>query len=247
MSFWNDERIGTLRKLASEGLIAVQIMLAMEAPSVGSVIKEARRSEIEIRKGKAVEAVVRLPNRPGPVVEKPSPPVVFRGSFWTDERVDELRRLAADGLSARQIALAMGAASRMVIIGKMQRMNINGRPRGYPFQKSDPRPPVERRAAPKPAPALKPVAPRVSRQPRRAAEPIREQTFAPPTNDNVPLPQIMAGQCRWPMGDPRDVDGFRFCGATAVLTWCPYHYSLVYRPGANGSQRERRRMALAAE
>ena len=208
-------------------------------------------------------------------------------SFWTDDRIDELHRLAAAGMSATQIALAMGAPTRNVIIGKASQIGVSlgnsfwsksridqlkretqegktareiGAALGCSKQaviekckrhgiklRHKRGCPVERRVAPKPIPALVEIAPRVSRQPRRAAAPVKAIAFEPPTNDNVALPVIRAHQCRWPMGDPRDVEGFRFCGATATLTYCPYHYGLAYRAGPNGSQRERRQMALAAE
>ena len=50
-------------------------------------------------------------------------------SIWTDERVESLRRLAADGLGSLQIATCLTGAtgsiySRSAVIGKMKRMNI---------------------------------------------------------------------------------------------------------------------------
>lgn len=48
-------------------------------------------------------------------------------STWTDERVAELRRLWGDGMSASQIAAALGAVSRNAVIGKAHRLGLSGR------------------------------------------------------------------------------------------------------------------------
>jgi len=46
---------------------------------------------------------------------------------WTDERVGDLKRLAADGFSASQIAKAIGGVSRSGVIGKLHRLGLNAR------------------------------------------------------------------------------------------------------------------------
>ena len=46
---------------------------------------------------------------------------------WTDERVELLRKLWADGLSASQIAAQMGGVSRNAVIGKVHRLKLSGR------------------------------------------------------------------------------------------------------------------------
>ena len=83
---------------------------------------------------------------------------------WTDERVEQLKKLWSDGLSASQIAAELGNVTRNAVIGKVHRLGLSGR------------------AAPsKPArPAFK--APRQARPvtaapsaPRRIAEPVAAQ------------------------------------------------------------------------
>lgn len=49
-------------------------------------------------------------------------------SFWTDERVETLKRLWADGVSTAQIANELGAKSRNAIIGKASRLGLPSRP-----------------------------------------------------------------------------------------------------------------------
>ena len=48
---------------------------------------------------------------------------------WTDERVEELKKLWAEGLSASQIATRMGGVTRNAVIGKVHRLGLSGRGR----------------------------------------------------------------------------------------------------------------------
>lgn len=49
---------------------------------------------------------------------------------------------------------------------------------------------------------------------------------------NKTLLELEAGECRWPVGDPRQ-DGFHFCGAQQVLgrPYCIQHWPLSFVPG----------------
>ena len=59
---------------------------------------------------------------------------------WTDERVELLKKLWTDGLSASQIAARLGmGVTRNAVIGKVHRLNLSGRQ------------PVQRSAAPRAA------------------------------------------------------------------------------------------------
>src|SRR4029453_6321983 len=46
---------------------------------------------------------------------------------WTDERVELLKKLWADGLSASQIASRLGGVTRNAVIGKVHRLGLAGR------------------------------------------------------------------------------------------------------------------------
>jgi GcrA cell cycle regulator len=46
---------------------------------------------------------------------------------WTDERVETLRKLWLDGLSASQIAKQLGGVTRNAVIGKVHRLGLSGR------------------------------------------------------------------------------------------------------------------------
>ncbi len=65
---------------------------------------------------------------------------------WTDERVELLKKLWADGLSASQIAAELGGITRNAVIGKVHRLKLSARakptntaPRSRPAQRSAPR------------------------------------------------------------------------------------------------------------
>lgn len=46
------------------------------------------------------------------------------------------------------------------------------------------------------------------------------------------LLELEAGDCRWPVGDPRQ-DGFHFCGAPQMVgrPYCVAHWPLSFVPG----------------
>ena len=46
---------------------------------------------------------------------------------WTDERVELLKKLWADGLSASQVAGELGGITRNAVIGKVHRLGLSGR------------------------------------------------------------------------------------------------------------------------
>ena len=48
---------------------------------------------------------------------------------WTDERVELLRKLWSEGLSASQIAAQLGGVTRNAVIGKVHRLKLSSRGR----------------------------------------------------------------------------------------------------------------------
>ena len=90
---------------------------------------------------------------------------------WTDERVETLKKMWAEGQSASQIAKELGGVTRNAVIGKVHRLGLSNRVGGAPDpvkSKADTEPRVEAKpaAAAKPAqPAAKPapVAPAAAR------------------------------------------------------------------------------------
>ncbi|RIA37628.1 GcrA cell cycle regulator [Hephaestia caeni] len=104
---------------------------------------------------------------------------------WTDERIDTLKAMWEKGMTASQIAEALGGVSRNAVIGKAHRLGLQSRP--SPVKPNDddtpkaapkpaPRPPVESKpvkAAPPPPPAPAPApspAPAAAPAPAATAE-----------------------------------------------------------------------------
>ena len=66
---------------------------------------------------------------------------------WTDERVETLKRMWAEGLSASQIAKDLGGVTRNAVIGKVHRLGLSNRVEGEEAAAAAPVAP-----APEPAP-----------------------------------------------------------------------------------------------
>ena len=119
---------------------------------------------------------------------------------WTDERVETLKKMWAEGQSASQIAKELGGVTRNAVIGKVHRLGLSNRVSGSedvaeaaPAAAAAPPPP----RAEAPAARAEPAAPRAASP--RAAEPAPERAAAAPTTAVVlPIPLrkaiIPAGQ-----------------------------------------------------
>ena len=59
---------------------------------------------------------------------------------WTDERVELLKKLWAEGLSASQIAGRLGSVTRNAVIGKVHRLGLSGRATTSRMKSHRPRP-----------------------------------------------------------------------------------------------------------
>jgi GcrA cell cycle regulator len=156
---------------------------------------------------------------------------------WTDERVELLKKLWTEGLSASQIAGRMGGVTRNAVIGKVHRLGLSGRatpsrsprPRGrktrqpsHPSQAShfhssgsaalkadtDPQPDVHIEPEP---------------------QPIREVEIPP--GQRATILTLNEHTCRWPVGDPGSED-FYFCGSNpkSGQPYCEYHCQIAYQP-----------------
>ncbi len=176
---------------------------------------------------------------------------------WTDERVEKLKKLWSEGLSASQIAAQLGGVSRNAVIGKVHRLNLPGRAKAGGTQSaSRPKRPAAA-AAPRPAtfaarpavarPAARPVGNAIAKEEMDADFGAQRDQLPVPANANgvvVPmsrkleLTQLTERTCKWPIGDPLN-DDFHFCGNESPdnSPYCTYHQRLAYQPSA-----ERRRM-----
>jgi GcrA cell cycle regulator len=142
---------------------------------------------------------------------------------WTDERVELLKKLWLDGLSASQIAKQLGGVTRNAVIGKVHRLGLSGR--AAPSQPT--RPTFKAPRAPRPTPAPQPR--RVEAHAPAPAQPLAPFIAEEPGSATVLT--LGAHMCKWPIGDPA-TDDFSFCGrrSEADGPYCPSHARIAYQP-----------------
>ena len=153
---------------------------------------------------------------------------------WPPERVELLKKLWAEGLTASQVAARLGdGITRNAVIGKVHRLGLSGRQSVQRSSAPRPRRPRQpshpgRPAAGQAAAALKPE---TRPQPRPEPEPQPIRLVEMPKSERVSILMLSDKTCRWPLGDPGS-DDFCFCGHTpkAGLPYCDYHASLAYQP-----------------
>ena len=142
---------------------------------------------------------------------------------WSDERVEVLKKLWSDGLSASQIAKELGGVTRNAVIGTVHRLGLSGRA-------TPSRPPsrVVRMHRPRPAmrPAMRPLAP--------DAPPVPVAPVAPepmPNGEFATVLDLSEHICKWPLGDPSDPQ-FQFCGrkTKAGAPYCDAHAAQAFQP-----------------
>jgi hypothetical protein len=220
---WTEERVAELRRLAGEGLSDAAVVEAMGLEMLPGSVKN-------IRKKHGIPAGGRQGG----------------GRAWSDEAIAEVRKLATDGLSTREITDRLGGKhSRSAIIGLCHREGIklgqaHGGQRKEPAQpkqaasargeRSSPAPRrasniavfarpknLDIRSAPKPLPRSAPVA--------RPMRPKSLPEIVPATA--VGLLDLDGKQCRFPVAESPDVIGRHlFCAADTgdlAESYCPHH------------------------
>ncbi|HWE98297.1 MAG TPA: GcrA family cell cycle regulator [Caulobacteraceae bacterium] len=149
---------------------------------------------------------------------------------WTDERVETLKTLWLDGLSASQIAKQLGGVTRNAVIGKVHRLGLSGR--ATPSQPS---------AALRPARAPRPITPAA---PRRTVNlehrpmPMVSMPERIEERGGATVLTLGAHMCKWPIGDPSSSE-FSFCGRRAQeeRPYCIEHAKLAYQPVVAGKRK----------
>ena len=155
---------------------------------------------------------------------------------WTDERVELLKKLWSEGLSASQIAAELGGITRNAVIGKVHRLGLSGRAKSPST------------AAPRPRKPRSSGMIRVSRPAIRGNTALAYEYEVEPEPELLEIPaeqrktllQLNEHTCRWPVGDPGATDFF-FCGGDTAneLPYCGYHCRVAYQP-ANDRRRQHR-------
>ena len=146
---------------------------------------------------------------------------------WTDERVEQLRSLWTEGLSASQIARVLGGVTRNAVIGKVHRLGLAGR--ATPARADRPR---------------LPSAPKVTVRAQTPAAPVVEEE--PVILDDGSFATVLTindRMCKWPIGDPSENE-FHFCGRKPKngSPYCEAHARKAYQP-QQCRERDKGRMA----
>ena len=133
---------------------------------------------------------------------------------WTEEAIAKMHRLAAEGLSATQIAGRM-STTKGVISGKMHRTGttLTKKPGGVALD------------------ARKTI----TRKNDRTSPPLVFRALVivdHGTGKRIPYTPRGA-TCQWPQGDPRSAS-FRMCGdgVSPGSSWCPHHHKLAHQKPA---------------
>ncbi|MBC7506880.1 MAG: GcrA cell cycle regulator [Sandarakinorhabdus sp.] len=154
---------------------------------------------------------------------------------WTDERIAQLKAGWEGGMTASQIAEALGeGVSRNAVIGKAHRLGLESRPSPVKGGEEVVATPAVKIAAPAAAtaPAPAPSTPR----PVAAKKPLRTGKAARTT-----LLDLNEKICKWPIGHPGEAD-FHFCGkgAQAGFPYCTEHCLQAYQAQLPRRDRDRR-------
>jgi GcrA cell cycle regulator len=133
---------------------------------------------------------------------------------WTEERVEQLKQLWTEGLSASQIARVLGGVTRNAVIGKVHRLGLAGR--AGPARAERPRSTVSHRA-------VRVVAPE--------PEIVEQDPLVMDDGSFATVLTINDRMCRWPIGDPSENE-FHFCGRSpkSGSPYCEAHARKAYQP-----------------
>ena len=159
---------------------------------------------------------------------------------WTEETVEELKKMWDKGMTTGQIAKALNVTKNS-IIGKVHRLCLTARP--SPIKKSStPKTETEdKKSTTKTKKACKTTEKKEKITEKKAEKTIKEKVVetkdvktVEPTpkvveETNIPLVKLDNHTCRWPLGDPKD-DDFCFCGKRIKTgqTYCEEHAAIAY-------------------
>ena len=121
---------------------------------------------------------------------------------WTDERVETLKKMWAEGQSASQIAKELGGVTRNAVIGKVHRLGLSNRvgPGGKEEEEVE-EAPVVAPVRPEPV-AARPVAPEPVRAAEPAPRPVERPAPAPAAAAPAQVQPIPLRKAIIPAGQP---------------------------------------------
>jgi GcrA cell cycle regulator len=159
---------------------------------------------------------------------------------WTDERIELLKVLWADGMSASQMAARLGGISRNAVLGKVHRL-------GLPLRELP-----KYRLTCAPQKRATPLSPMRRHKTRADGEPLAPKFSVMPLPPEQQRPaKLMAfvdltdKSCRFSYGDPKTKD-FGFCGCETApgSSYCPGHHAICWNAPAPEKRLERKSYAF---
>jgi len=162
---------------------------------------------------------------------------------WTDERVERLKKMWAEGLTASNIAKELGDVTRNAVIGKVHRLGLSGRAKST-------RKPVKRTVKTANAKTAKSemkqsvtvntsttvsvgntaLKAEVLAQPSIIPQRTPLEELVIPLHQRASILQLNEHRCKWPIGDPTDED-FHYCGRQKdpAKSYCDHHCGVAYQ------------------
>ena len=149
---------------------------------------------------------------------------------WDDNRIEQLKKLWSDGLSASQIAGELGGVTRNAVIGKVHRLGLSGRAKAKPASEARPRKVVKAAARTSTISVRGNLAVIEMVDAEPEVMPVRENVVIPMSR-RITIMELREGVCRWPLGDPMHAD-FAYCGADCGggKTYCEAHARVAFQP-----------------
>lgn len=162
-------------------------------------------------------------------------------SLWSEARVEEMIRLFQAGMSASQIARALGKPfTRNSVIGKLHRLRAAGR---VGAAINPPHKPLAKPERPKRWQAPKPV------KPKNLVSPPRVVYERPSSEHAATLMELGPERCKFIEGEYRagDMAEAMMCGAPALPKnpYCGHHHAVTRIPMTANSRFERSFMYFA--
>ena len=114
---------------------------------------------------------------------------------WTDERVETLKKMWAEGQSASQIAKELGGVTRNAVIGKVHRLGLSNRLPGAGADEVIETVPEVAVRAPEPAPRVEPTR-------AEAPRPVPPAPVTPAAEDPIPAAAAIPAPATAPVQTP---------------------------------------------
>ena len=181
-----------------------------------------------------LDGEVFLPGEETPA-ERTSSKESSRGD-WSEDRVEQLKKLWEGGLSCSQIAAELGNVTRNAVIGKVHRLGLGGRaksPSSAAPRQRKVRPPAQHVARAKQIKTHGNSALAQAFEVEMDPEVIAYDNVVP-MSQRLSLVELNEATCHWPVGDPATPEFF-FCGGRAItgLPYCAHHSRVAYQPASD--------------